>query len=71
MLLSGIGDQIATPAHMEFLGGSLPSAEFHVIEGATHALILTHPEQVASHVISFLTCPKRREMTSRYCKQRV
>ena len=56
MLLSGGSDRIVTPTHMEILCDSLPRAEFHVIEGATHALILTHPQQVASRVIPFLTC---------------
>jgi len=59
-LVMGVGDLIATPAHMEILVDSLPRAEFHVIEDAAHALILTHPQQVASHVIPSLTCPKRR-----------
>jgi pimeloyl-ACP methyl ester carboxylesterase len=56
MLLSGGSDQTATPTQLEILRDSLPGAKFHVIEGATHALILTHPQHVASHVIPFLTC---------------
>lgn len=60
MLLSGDGDRIATPSHMEILGDCLPCAESHVIDGAAHALMLTHPEQVASRVIPFLTCQNRQ-----------
>jgi pimeloyl-ACP methyl ester carboxylesterase len=59
LLLGGAGDQIATPAHMRVLGDLLPRAQRHIINGAEHALILTHPEQVASQVKRFLEVRER------------
>jgi len=54
LILAASGDQIATPAHMRILCELLPEAQFCDIEGAEHALVLTHPEQVASHTVRFL-----------------
>jgi len=54
LILAASGDQIATPAHMGVLCDLLPAAQFFDIDGAEHALVLTHPEQVASHTIRFL-----------------
>jgi pimeloyl-ACP methyl ester carboxylesterase len=54
LILAASGDQIATPAHMKVLRELLPGALFHAIDNAEHALVLTHPEQVASHTIRFL-----------------
>jgi len=55
MILAASGDQIAPPAHMRVLRELLPGAQFHDIDNAEHALVLTHPEQVASHVLRFLS----------------
>jgi pimeloyl-ACP methyl ester carboxylesterase len=55
LVVSAAGDQIAIPAHMDILRGQLPNAEFCEIEDAEHALILTHPEPVAAHIMRHLS----------------
>lgn len=60
LLLSAVGDRIATQAHMEVVRSLLPNAQFHAIENAEHSLILTHPEQVAAHVVPFVSSPLTR-----------
>ena len=54
LILAASGDRIATPAHMRMLYELLPGARHHVIDHADHALVLTHPAQVASHALRFL-----------------
>lgn len=63
LLLGAVGDQISTLAHMEVVRGLLPNAQFHAIENAEHALILTHPEAVAARVLPFLASPVTRLAT--------
>jgi pimeloyl-ACP methyl ester carboxylesterase len=55
LILSGADDVVVTPSHRRIVEGFLPNAQSHVIEGAGHALILTHPEQVAGRIIAFLS----------------
>ena len=57
LVMSAAGDQIAIPAHIDILRGLLPNAEFCEIEDAEHALILTHPEPVAAHIMRLLISP--------------
>jgi pimeloyl-ACP methyl ester carboxylesterase len=54
MLLSGSHDVIANPAQMKTLQEILPRAEPRVVDGASHALLLTHPAQAAAHISRFL-----------------
>lgn len=54
LVMSAAGDQIAIPAQITILRGLLPNAEFCEIEEAEHALILTHPEPVAAHIMRLL-----------------
>jgi pimeloyl-ACP methyl ester carboxylesterase len=54
LLLSGATDRVVTPRHRRIVEGLMPLAQSHVIDGAGHALILTHPEQVAAQIIKFL-----------------
>lgn len=63
LLLGATGDQIATVAHMEVVRGLLPNAQFHAIENAEHSLVLTHPEEVAAHVVPFLASQATRLVT--------
>jgi len=60
LLLCGAGDAIASPAQMQTLRAALPRAQYEVLEDATHALCLTHPEAVASRVTRFLCRPDAR-----------
>jgi len=60
LVMGGAGDRIALPEHINVLRGLLPNAEYQQIEHAEHALILSHPEQVAAHVIRFLSWNSHR-----------
>jgi pimeloyl-ACP methyl ester carboxylesterase len=64
MVLSAVGDQIATPAHISTLRDLLPNAAFCAIEDAEHALVLTHPESVAAHIVRLLSEQVKRSQTS-------
>jgi pimeloyl-ACP methyl ester carboxylesterase len=61
LVMGGAGDRIALPEHINVLRGLLPNAEYQQIEHAEHSLILSHPEQVAAHVIRFLSWNPHRE----------
>lgn len=55
LILGADGDQVAIPAHINILRSLLPNAEYQEIANAEHAMILTHPEQVALHVERFVS----------------
>lgn len=54
MLLRGADDQIMTDTQMDELLDLLPQAAVEILGRASHALMLTHPQEVARHVIEFL-----------------
>jgi len=54
MLVRGTDDQIMTDAQMDELVSLLPQATVKIVDRASHALMLTHPQEVARQVIEFL-----------------
>jgi len=54
LVLCGSQDAITGPPQLEALHDVLPRAEYQVLDNATHALCLTHPDHVAQRVARFL-----------------
>jgi len=54
LVLHGTQDAITPFTSGEYLSSHLPNAKFIPIEGAGHALPITHPKEIAAHIEEFL-----------------
>jgi pimeloyl-ACP methyl ester carboxylesterase len=52
-LLRGSDDNIVTASQFDAIGRLMPKARRSTLDGTAHAMILTHPERVATEVIRF------------------
>ena len=54
LVIHGTDDKIVPYAHGLFLAERVPGAELYAIQGGTHAIFVTHADQVYSRLFTFV-----------------